>query len=234
VELDQTVFMRLNPGLVTNINLNSKTYQLSYYREQEAGFDFSKDLNIVLLWGEVSVTFPSEQKMDMNALTVQDVNLPMPGYTNITTNLMKENQTVISNEPYVKYTIGFDKSFDGGWYINFQYNHGFFNERGNNGPERLQDYFLLRVEEKLLSDKLKLAVTGLADINNLYDMFKSDNFGSYLSDNNGVMGGFSVTYSPHPSVNVEAGVIGLNGKDTTSVGRMRDSSFIYTKFEYSF
>jgi hypothetical protein len=213
--------------------LLSKGYELGFYREQVAGFDFSKDLNIFLLWGEMAVTFPGEQKT--TAASTNTIIMPIPGPAIITNDIITNiAQTVISNEPYVKYTIGFDKSFDGGWYINFQYNHGFFNERGNNGPERLQDYFLLRVEEKVLGDKLKFALTGLADINNLYDLFKAGNFSTYLSDNYGVMGGFSVTYSPHPSVNVEAGVIGLDGKETTSVGRMKDSSYVYTKFEYSF
>ncbi len=156
---------------------------------------------------------------------------------NFSTNMVISSnfsQVSLSNEIYIKYTIGFDKNFDGGWYLNCQYNHGFFNERGNTGDERLQDYLLVRLEKSFLSDKLKLGITGLGNVNNMYDAVSSTNFNAYISDNWGLLGQFSVSYMPSASLTLEIGVIGIDGKDSTTLGQMRNYDQVYTKLEYTF
>ncbi len=233
VNLDTKTELLLSPGLATNVSIDSKAYTLGFYRENEVGFDFSKDTGFMLVWGEAAVTFPGEQKTVTKINNTLIIDAPLPGAGSYFMPQTNE-AVVISNEAYVKYTVGCDKSFEGGWYINFQYNHGFFNERGNAGPERLQDYFLIRLEERLLSDKLKFALTGFADINNLGDAFKADDFGAYVRDNSGILGQFSIAYSPDPSVTVETGVYGIDGTDNTSLGEMKDYDMVYIKFDYSF
>lgn len=213
--------------------INSKSYDLGYYREQVIGFDFSKDLNLFLLWGEVSVTLPGEQKAVVTVnnsiqYVVDGVTYPVSNATTTTENV------ALSNEAYVKYTIGLDKNFDGGFYLNFQYNHGFANERGNTGLERLEDYVMLRLEYKTLSDKLKFALTGLLNVNNLYDTFTTNDMAGYFTNNYGVFGQFAVIYMPTQSLSVEVGITGIDGKPGTSLGRIKDYDNIYTKFEYQF
>jgi hypothetical protein len=214
----------------TNITLEQISYNLVYYREHVIGSDFSKDLNFLLLWGEASLTFPGEQKT-LSKIS-NDIYITGLGYAG-STNII-EDSVSLSNEVYVKYTLGMDKSFDGGWYANFQYNHGFFNERGNNGPERLQDYFLLRVEEKVFSEQLKFALTGLYNINNLWFAFQSSDLLNYLSKNSGILGQFGITYTPKPDLNIEIGVILIDGKEGTTLGTMKNSDSVYAKFEFNF
>ncbi len=216
-------------GTVTNVTMENRSYSLAYYREEEAGFDFSRDMGFMLLWGEMAVTFPEEQR---TYTAVQSDNYFMGNYVG-STNYTMEAVTV-SNSAYVKYTIGVDKNIEGGWYVNVQYNHGFFNERGNEGPERLQDYFLIRIEKKFLEDKLKFAVTGFADINNLPDLFGSKDFNSYLTNNSGILGLFSISYSPSSGMTAEIGVYGITGADNSSLGLLKDYSMVYMKFDYSF
>ncbi len=218
-----------NFGASTNVTIESRAYTLSYYREQEVGFDFSKDASIFLFWGEMAVTFPGEQKTTTG---VSSENYFMGTYVGSTN--YSEQSVSISNEAYVKYTIGLDKDLGSGFYINFQYNHGFFNERGNTGPERLQDYFMLRLEKKFLNDKIKIALTGFADINDLADAVNSADFFLYVKDNSGILGLVSISYSPVSDLTVEAGVYGISGPGDTSLGQLADYNMLYMKFDYSF
>ena len=122
------------------VNLNSVNYSLGYYRENVIGMDFSKDLDFILLWGEASVTFQPE----IDSFSSVTNHIYVNGMGNIANQVTNMETVVLSNQVYVKYTVGFDKTFADSWYINFQYNHGFFDERGYYGPERLEDYLVLR------------------------------------------------------------------------------------------
>lgn len=217
----------------TNVTLLAKAYTLGYYREHLIGFDFSKDFDFVLLWGEMSVVLPGEQKT--STLATNTLYLVFPGPTYVTNTMVTNTEDVaISNEAYVKYTIGMGKAFEGGWYFNLQYNHGFFNERGNEGPERLQDYLLFRLEKSFFADKLKFGVTAMGNINTLYDCFASSDFGKTLSENYGVMGQFSVAYIPTPGLSVEIGILGIDGTGSATFASMKESDAVYVKMEYSF
>ncbi|MEO0206574.1 MAG: hypothetical protein ABIL22_07875, partial [candidate division WOR-3 bacterium] len=59
---------------------------------------------------------------------------------------------ILDNKPYTKFVIGSDYTFKNGIYVNLQYVHGFFQERG----KEIEDYILLGLEWKLLEEKLKL------------------------------------------------------------------------------
>ncbi len=213
-----------------NVTLNDASYNLNYFRENVIGFDFSKDLNFILLWGEASVTFQPE----IDSYSTVTNHIYVNGIGNIANQVTNIEDVVLSNQVYVKYTIGFDKSFGDSWYINFQYNHGFFNERGNYGPERLEDYLVLRLEKKFFSDKLKLAVTGFYDVNDFSAAFNSGNFFNYLNNNYGIMGQFMISYTPVDDLNVEIGIYEFGGVGSTTLAMMQDYSLIYTKFTYSF
>jgi hypothetical protein len=231
----QTILNPLNPleAISTNLSLQGVDYTLGYYREQVIGFDFSKDLGFILLWGEAAVTFPGEQDTSVVNYSVNSATLGGNTVTNFnTTNI--QSQVAISNQAYVKYTIGFDKTFADSWYINFQYNHGFFQEAGNSGPNRLEDYLILRLEKKFLNDKLKIGLTGLYNVNNFCDALNSINFASYVSTNSAYMGLFSITFMPVDDLTVETGIYELYGSTTTTVGQMTSLDNVYMKFEYTF
>jgi hypothetical protein len=229
LNINQTSFLTVSQ-IVTNITLQSVNYTLAYYREQDIGFDFSKDLGFILLWGEAAITFPGEQDTSVantSALVVSGIPTGMTVSTNF-------NQVAISNTAYVKYTIGFDKTFADNWYINFQYNHGFFSEVGNSGPDRLEDYLLLRLEKKLFNDKLKIGIDALYNVNDFYDAINSGNIPSYLETNSGVMLHFMVAYTPVDDITVETGIYYLFGSENCTIGQWNSLSCWYMKFDYSF
>jgi hypothetical protein len=198
-------------------NITAQEYTLSYYREHIVGFELAKDLGFVLAWAEAAVFFQEEHKSTtlMNGLPVASAK-------------------TVWAEPYVKYTVGFDKSLSGGFYINLQYCHGFFGERGNKGPERLEDYLLLRLEFLTLDDKLKFGLTGLGNINNIYEAFEANDFGDYLSDYYAFLAGFDVEYLPTPNLSIKAGFLLFDGKKTTTLGQYKDMDLFFVKCEYSF
>jgi hypothetical protein len=226
VDLSASFVSRMNDlPYVKSVSLTSsgpavdeKSYTLGYYREYAAGMDASADLGFMLAWAEASLVFPGER----HGTSVYVNSIPV------------ETTASVSAEPYLKYTVGFDKTFGGGLYLNVQYNHGFFNERGNDGPERLQDYLAARLELSLLDDTLKLGWSGLGNLNNTYRAFAdSDPFG-YIGDNWGFMGGFDVEYKPDLSLSIKTGVMLFDAKDSSSLAAYRDMDLFFVKAEYHF
>ena len=203
--------------------LNSRSYGLGYYREHEAGLDVVKDLGIVLAWAEVGVFFPEEK------LTVIRTYVTGPG-----TLLDERSAVAVSGDPYVKYTAGVSQRIGGIFYFNLQYNHGFFTERGNTGPERLQDYALLRLERSLLSDALVFGATGIGNVNTLYDAFTDGDPAGFIADNYGVMGGLDFQYNPSLNLAVKIGVMFFEGTEAATLGFWRDNDLFYAAFEVKF
>lgn len=185
-------------------------YTLSYYREHMAGLDFAKDWGIFLTRAEVAVFFQDEQTVDT---TVE-------GYGTTTA-------TTLSSDPYVKYTLGMEKDFGGGFYMNFQYAHGFYGERGNDGPGRLQDYLVLRTQLDVLNDQLTFGLTGMLNVNTIGDLLTASDFGSYFESNYGVLAGFDIEFKPSLSVALKLGVMFFEGASTTSIGSMNNFDHLF-------
>ncbi len=202
--------------IVKSVNIVSSNVRLGFYRESVVGFDLAKDIGGLLVWAEVGVFFP--EKVEMLTTT------PMSVITN----------TALDDTPYVKYTVGFDKNISGGYYINVQWNHGFFTERGIDGQEELQDYLFARFEKKMFDDKLKLAVNGGANFKDLDDAFDSDSFTDFVKDNMGFLYGGEVSYSPNDSLTLSAGGFYIEGEETTTFGLWRDRDMVYIKAEVDF
>ena len=226
LDLSANFVSRLNDmPYVSNIDIiidatpaiTSKSYTLSYYREYECGLDAAWDLGIMVARAEAALFFP-----ESDIITTTTVTGSPPA-----------TATAISTDPYVKYTVGFDSDLGAGFYLNVQYNHGFFTERGNSGPERLQDYLLARLELSVLDETLKFGLTGLGNVNNMYDAFGQADFFTYLVDNGGVMGGFDIEYKPSLSVSLKAGVMIFDGNNS-SIGRMKDRDLVFASFKYNF
>jgi hypothetical protein len=192
------------------------SYTLSYFREYEVGFDFSRGWGGLLTWGEMSVFFQGKQTTSISGLGPD------------------QYQTVLKDTPYVKYTVGMSKKFEGGIYFNLQFNHGFFTERGEEGMNRLEDYLLLRLEWSVLNDKLTFGLTALGNVNNLYNAFSYSDFFKYISENYGILGGFDIQYKPSLSMTFKIAILLFDGTETTSVGNMKDQDMATISFAYSF
>jgi len=229
ISIQQQTIIDMGGG-TTNVTLNGKSYTLAYYREAEAGLDFSWNTGLFVIWGEAGVTFP-EKTVSVMRSDAEVIVIPVMITNNVTT---IGEQTYISNQPYVKYTVGGDCLFDGGWYINFQFAHGFFTERGLTGAERLQDYFILRFEKNFLDDKIKLFLTGILNVDTFGDAFESSDFGAYFNDHYGAVMQFGISYKPTPGLDITLGSMLFDGAPGCTVGRMKDYDLIYTSFEYAF
>lgn len=225
----------------TNAVVKDKYYLLDYHKETIIGFDMAKDWGIFLSWIELSVTFPDETKtktytFSSNIINNLSIPIPVPPYiitTNISTNTSLTEEKTILKDPYVKFVAGVDKNFDGGWYINFQYAHGLFMERGYE-DERLQDYFVLNLEKTFFDDKLKFRLYGIADVDNIVERFKDSDITKSFMDNSAFMGAFEVCYSPLMGVNLKLGVMGIDGNGEATLAMYKDYDMVYLEFSTSF
>jgi hypothetical protein len=149
---------------------------LQYPEIEVIGGDFAGSIASVGIWGEGALTIPKE--LSMTTISPSFIN---PGQ-------LDTMQTVaLENESYFKYVLGSDYTFKNGMYLNTQFIHGFFHERGK---DALNDYFSFRLEKNFFNGELKvIPVSGAIVINNWDDA--KNNYGLvyapeliyYFSDN---------------------------------------------------
>jgi hypothetical protein len=182
------------------------TNELFFPRVHIVGADLAGELFSIGVWAEAAVFFPEKVTLTTDS-------------TAIGGGIQK---TTVLKEPYIKYVVGFDYTFSNGIYINVQYLHGFFHERG---PENLHDYFLVGMDWKLFDDKIKISpLTGGIEIDDFSD----------------IAGNYAVFYSPqiclYPIDNAEItiGCIIIEGTDTTTFGRAKNNDEFYLRMKYSF
>ncbi len=132
-----------------------------------------------------------------------------------------EKQTVLKDEAYFKYTVGLDYTFKGGIYVNAQYMHGFFHERGR---ENLQDYIIARLEKEFFDEELKVALNGGLEIKEFDDI--KNNIGYILAP--------ELTLKPADSVEIALGIFLLDGKEGTLFGQWKDQDQAYLKVKVDF
>ena len=129
---------------------------------------------------------------------------------------------ILEHEIYAKYVAGADYTFKNGIYINIQYVHGFFHEKG---ADNLEDYIMLGLEWPLFNDKLKLMpISGGIEIKD-YEEFE---------DNYAVIYSPEISYHPVDNVNIDLGATWIEGTSTTTFGRAKDNNEAYLKIKYSF
>lgn len=126
------------PGKV-NIDGN-----LIFPRYHMVGADIAGTIGNVGVWAEAAVFFP-EREVIMTTDFSQLHGFP-PG-----TPMLTRDSVVLSQKPYMRYIFGADYTFGNGIYLNVQYLHGFFNERGRGNQN---DYLLLAAERNFLGDRL--------------------------------------------------------------------------------
>jgi hypothetical protein len=207
IQVDTIIF---NPGdLHAEATANINAY-LEYPHFNIVGLDFAGSIGEVGVWGEGALFLPEETYMQRHVR-----NSMIPGDS------IMPDSLVISKDPYVKFILGLDYHFKHGIYLNFQYLHGFVNERSDD----LNDYYLLAVEWKLLNEKLKLSPINAG--------FQIGNYG-YIRDNHAFIYMPEVSYSPIDNAEITVGARIIDGTSTTSFGRVMDNDQVYIKLKYSF
>lgn len=131
-----------------NTTILNPTVGTGFYEYHVLGLDLAGELAGIGWWAEGAAFFPVEE---------QYISITMPSLTD-TSEKMTVTTLLWDTDPWFKATIGFDYTFSSGTYINFQYVHGLFNERGES--KDLNDYFLFKIQQKFSHDKLKVGLAG--------------------------------------------------------------------------
>jgi hypothetical protein len=182
--------------------------EMIYPEMQVIGADMAGSIGSVGVWAEGALFIPDKVSM----LTT----VPTP-YG------MQTQQTIaLDDEPYLRYVIGGDYTFKNGLYVNAQFIHGFFHERGN---DNLNDYFAFWFEKRFFNDELKIVPFGGAIAINDWDNVK---------DNYGLVGNPEITYYPEDNVEIILGGYFLEGKGDNLFSKIKKFDEIYTKIKVSF
>lgn len=202
IEIDQIAGKKLKVMLLSLISPPSRNmdYSLSYFKGfddipipvdidpstrlavmgfpemQVRGFDFAGEFRFVGFWGELALFFPDEIRIGPTVL--------------------------LSDEPFFKYTFGTDYTFRNEVYLQAQFVHGFFTERGKGN---LNDFLIRKVEKKFLKNERTLTLGGGLEVKDLGDI--DDNCGTALIPD--------VSYRPLDNVELTLGWYLFGGKNGT-------------------
>jgi hypothetical protein len=161
--------------------------EVIYPRMQVAGLDFSYsapwlfDIGFV---GDAAVIFP------------EPVNFALGIYENGAP-LLTLVQPNVSGQPFVKATVGAERSFGDFLYVNAMYIHGFFDEFDD--AYGLHDYVSLTPEFKILHDRLKLRIAAILDLTDLSNVVYPQLTWTVLPSVEVMLGAFILGGSTHPS-----------------------------------
>jgi hypothetical protein len=111
-----------------------------FVREHIFGFDCAGSIGSVGIWAEAAGFLPRKEMIMTTTLLGQ----VLPPET---------DSLILKKQLYLKYVVGADYTFKDGSYLNFQYLHGFVNERGRGN---LNDYFVLSWQKSFFNDKLAI------------------------------------------------------------------------------
>jgi len=186
---------------------------LSFYRTHIFGADLAGSIGGVGVWAEAAAFLPEHEQIMTTDLSAMYPLSPVP---------VTQDTVILKKEAYVKFIVGADYNFANGSYLNFQYMHGFMNERGR---DALNDYFFLQYQMKFFDDKLKF--TPLAG-------------GFIVSDWNDVKNNYALIYAPELSymatdnAEIILSTALFDGKGDNMFAKLADYNMIMFRLKYNF
>ncbi|MCD6331984.1 MAG: hypothetical protein J7L89_01800 [Bacteroidales bacterium] len=186
---------------------------LSFYRTHIFGADLAGSIGGVGIWAEAAVFLPEHEQIMTTDLSAMYPLSPVP---------VTQDTVILKKETYVKFVVGADYNFANGSYLNFQYMHGFMNERGR---DALNDYFFLQYQMKFFDDKLKF--TPLAG-------------GFIVSDWNDVKNNYALIYAPALSymttdnAEIILSTALFDGKGDNTFAKLAGYNMMMFKLKYNF
>lgn len=183
--------------------------ELMYPKMQIIGADFAGAIGSVGIWGEGALCVPDKVKMRTFVQISEGIQL-------------QGEALALDDEPYFKYVLGGDYTFENGVYLNVQFLHGFFHERGK---DELNDYFVFRFEKKFFNDELKVVPLGGAIGITDWDDVKN-NYGFVTNP--------ELTYYPTDNIELILGIFILEGKGNNMFSQIKDNDELYVKAKVSF
>jgi len=195
--------------LLGGVNINS---QLSFMRTHIIGVDFVTSIAGIGFWGEAAAFIPDKKLIMINDLSALYPLSPVP----------VTKDTTIIDKPYIKFIVGGDYNFKDGSYLNFQYLHGFFHEKGKNN---LNDYFFMCYEKKFFNDKLKIAPLGGAFIVTDWSKIKNNYAIAYIPQ---------VSYFATDDIELTLSAAIFDGKGDNLFINLKDYDMFMFKLKYIF
>lgn len=184
------------------------TTELVYPEIQVIGADYAGSIRDIGLWAEGALFIP--EKIDLVS------TIPTPFGTLVDTSV------ALSDDPYLRFVVGGDYTFKGGFYVNTQYMHGFLHERGK---DELNDYLILRLEKTFMNGRLKVAPLTTALAISDWEDFEN-NYGFVLAP--------EVTYLPADNIEMSLGTFVLEGKGANLFSNIKDNDEVFIKVKVSF
>jgi hypothetical protein len=187
------------------LNVKSLLY---FPRMHYAGLDMAGAIGSLGVWAEAAAFIPTEKIVLTNDLSA--FGLP------------PQDSVILKKKPFFKIAAGFDYTFRGGHYVNFQYLHGFVHERGS---ENLNDYFVLNYEKFLFNDKLRVNPVTSAFV---------------VSDWNKIGGNYafiympSISYFPNDNAEISLGVRLIGGEGDDVFAKYKDKDEFVFALRYKF
>jgi len=177
---------------------------LEYQKQQIIGMDLAGTVGDVGIWAEGALFLPDDKI-----------------FTTVISPVGNQQQLALDDEPYFKYVVGGDYTFKNGIYVNAQYMHGFFTDRGVDG---LEDYFLIAVEKKYFHEEIKVRVAAAIEITDFDD----------IENRSALFGGPELIYYPTDNAEIILGGLLLDGNSSTQFGQFSNNDEVYFKVKYSF
>ncbi len=170
------IYNTITPGDTPgSVQINART---SFFRQHIFGADMATSIGGIGLWAEAAAFLPEKEVVMTTDLTALFPGSPVP---------VTIDSVVLKKEVFVKFIIGADYNFANGMYLNFQFLHGFINERGR---DALNDYFFLQYQMRFFEDRLKITpaaggfiVSDWKDIPNNYSIVYVQEISYMATDN---------------------------------------------------
>jgi len=170
------------------------------------GADLAGELFTVGWWVETAVFFPQEVALALSAPTPQGVRTA--------------EAVILRADPYTKLTAGLDYTFFWGSYVNLQYVHGLFAERGS----ALHDYLVLALRHNFFDGKLTLTNGFMFEADGLKD----------VANNYGVSMAYELLYKPFDNIDLSLGHVMIGGEGNALFASMAHGDQTYLKAKVSF
>jgi|GEM_PF-4250443 len=203
---DTPLATQVNTEVVVDFDAPAGTIPVAITAEGEFqqrhlfGFAAAADLFNVGLWGELSLTYYPNDIIQTQTSLLGDVEV-----------LLYEEGSNL------RWLGGIDYSF-GGFYMQLQYLHGFYNQRVE---EEMSDFFIYAVEKGFLYDKLKLRLAVGMEVPAASPF--DENWGLALLP--------ELAWMPVSGITLKLGGVWLEGDGSSLLAGMQTNDEVYLKLE---
>jgi hypothetical protein len=171
------------------------------------GADVAAEWRGVGLWAEGGIVLPDGVEIVTDVVTGSDS--------------LRERGMAIEGKAYATWTVGGDYRFRGGWYLNLQWAHGLFLDRG---AGQLHDYLIGKLERRLLRETVTVSLQGDVEVVQWSNWSDHAGYGVYPK----------VVYSPVDNVDLSVGGLLAGGRGDALFGHFGDLNQVYLRVEVSF